>query len=136
LIRCGRKLFKAVGVIFFMKEKAKSNTYGDWMIFWFLVILAIGSVLGGVPKSEIGISFAIILWLAVIFEIFYISNKKKKIKVKKIKSKERHNKENEIAGYLIVFFLGLFVWVLTNWIILLMWWLIGFLAVNKIMKSK
>jgi len=118
-----------------MKEKAKSNTYGDWMIFWFLIILAIGSVFGGVPKSEIGISFAIILWLAVIFEIFYISNKKKKIEVKKIKSKERHNKENEIAGYLIVFFLGLFVWVLTNWIILLGWWIIGFFLVNLLIKK-
>lgn len=131
-----RKLFKVVEVILFMKEKVKSNTCGDWMIFWFLVILAIGSIWEGIPKSGIGISLAIVLWFAVIFEIFYILNKKKKFRLKKIKSKERHNKKNEIAGCLIVFFLGLFVWALTNWIVLFIWWLAGFLVINRIMKEK
>lgn len=105
-------------------------------MFWFLVIIAIGSVWGGIPRSGIGITFAIILWFAVVFEIFYILNKKKKVKPKKVKSREKHNKENEIAGYLIVFFLGLFVWVFTNWITLLVWWIIGFFVVNRLMKNK
>jgi len=62
-----------------MKKKVKNNTYsnGDWMIFIFLIILAIITIWEGIPRSRTGIFFAVILWFAVIFETFYILNKKR-----------------------------------------------------------
>jgi len=104
-----------------MAKEEKYRGLGDWMIFWFLWIIAIWLSLrmdfmsrvfyyAFLPNVWALIIF--LLWIVVIFETFHIFSKKNRKgsskKIKKQKSKKQTRKENAIASYFIVLLFGLF----------------------------
>lgn len=99
------------------KKVNKYTGYFNWCfnsnfssIMWITLFIVLG-----VFFNVIGVVLAIVIhfliWLGI---------------KNSYKSKKQHKHENTIGLYLIVFFGGFFVAVLLGWIVLLVWWAVGF----------
>ena len=100
------------------KEKKRRNRkkrgygFGDWIIFFFLLILAMGFGVNDFVSGGVWTLFTVLLWGAVIYEIFYISSVK------------------GTTFYVVVFFSGLFIWSSFSWIPFFLWLFVGFALVH------